>query len=741
MTSATSAPVPDSVRPEPLSILLEASSLLANAAGEEMLLSQTLDLARGLLAADAYAVWRESEDGRTWRAIARRGLSEAYPETLELSGRLFPEDVWTMEEIVGDERAAFSPHIYEVEGIRSGMVVPWMLGGTAADKTEPGAAMPGAKVNGAIAYYWHGPRRFTDDDVDYARALSNLSAAALSRLELNEQNRREKQRLAFLAEASELLASSLDYEATLDRVARLAVRQIAEWCTVHVADSDIGPPELAGAAGIGATRVAMAHADPAMAGFAEEYGRRYPEKIDPEHGVGRVLRTGEPEVVAQITDEMLAAAAKDEEHLRMLRMLKLSSSIVVPMVSRGKALGAVRLLGTGGHHLGASDVQLALDLGRRAAAAIENARLHRALLEQDAELRLSHAAARMGSWSWDIERDRLFWSEEFKALHGLPPETEPTPELSYELVHEEDRERAKREFWETVEGGASVFESEHRAMTPDGRILWLQVRGRVQRSASGKATRIAGLIIDVTESRLAEQALRRAEKLAAAGRLAATVAHEVNNPLEALVNVVYLAQRTEGLPQEAAEHLSIADGELRRMAHIVRQTLGFYRESTLPKATGMVRLVSEALDLYRSRGASRGVTLHAPEAATEEISATVIAGEIKQVLANLIANAIDATPAGGRVETSVARCGNCVEIVVSDTGSGIAETNRKRLFEPFFTTKADVGTGLGLWVSKGIVEKHGGTITIDVAAGAGTTVRVRLPAVATILPGLQAKER
>jgi signal transduction histidine kinase len=141
----------------------------------------------------------------------------------------------------------------------------------------------------------------------------------------------------------------------------------------------------------------------------------------------------------------------------------------------------------------------------------------------------------------------------------------------------------------------------------------------------------------------------------------------------------------------------------------------------------MVRLVSEALDLYRSRGASRGVALRAPEGSSKEVFVTVIAGEIKQVLANLIANAIDATPRGGTVATFVARCGDCVEITVSDTGSGIAEVNRKRLFEPFFTTKADVGTGLGLWVSKGIVEKHGGTIAIDGVAGAGTTVRVRLP--------------
>ncbi len=551
------------------------------------------------------------------------------------------------------------------------------------------------------------------DDVDYALALSNLSASALNRLELNEHNRREKQRLAFLAEASEVLASSLDYESTLERVARLAVSRMADWCTVYVVEKG----KLA--------RLMVAHADPAMADFAEEYERRYPEQIEPNQGVGKVFSTGEPQIVPAITDEMLAAAAQDDKHLLFLQQFQLSSSIVVPLRTRDRVLGAIRLLGTKGRYFGDRDVQLALDLGQRAAVAIENAQLHHALLEQATELRLSHAAAKMGSWTWDLENDHLSWSAEFRALHGLPPDAEATSEAASGLVHPEDRERATQDFRATLDSFASTFNSEHRSIAPDGRILWLQVRGRIRRDAMGKAAWIAGLIIDVTESRLAEQALRRAEKLAAAGRLAATVAHEVNNPLEALVNAIYLAQQATDI-QEAAGHLHLADSELRRITHIVRQTLGFYRESTLPQPTGLLRLVSEVLELYRSRSLSRGVTLQTRGQTVDEVFVTVIAGEIKQVLANLIANAIDATPAGGIVETSVARCEDCVEIVVSDTGSGISEANRKHLFEPFFTTKADVGTGLGLWVSKGIVEKHGGAILLDDRVEDGTTFRVRL---------------
>jgi PAS domain S-box-containing protein len=689
-------PPSETTRPHALNVLLEASSLLLNAGDEEALLSQILELASDLLQADACGVWRETEDGLLWRRIAQRGLSE----TLELQENTLPRSVWFVEDVANDERAVFPRSVYECEGIRSAMIVPWFVGAT---------------TNGAIIYYWRSPRKFSAEDIDYALALSNLSASALNRLELNEQNRLEKQRLAFLAEASAMLASSLDYESTLERVARLAVSYMAEWCTVHVAENG----KLA--------RLVMAHADPNMAAVAADYERRYPEQIKPSEGVGKVFSTGEPEIVPVITEEMLAAAAKDDEHLHFLQQFQLSSSIVVPLRARDRVLGAIRLLGTKGRYFGDRDVQLALELGQRAAVAIENAQLHHALLEQATELRLSHAAAKMGSWTWDLEHNRLSWSAEFKALHGLPEDAEPTGEAGYELVHPEDREQSQRIFWMTLESSASVFNSEHRSLTPDGRILWLQVRGRIRRDANGKATWVAGLIIDVTESRMAEQALRRAEKLAAAGRLAATVAHEVNNPLEALVNAIYLAQHTEGLPTEAAAHLRLADSELRRITHIVRQTLGFYRESTSPRSTELSQLVSEVLDLYRSRSLTRGVTLRTSGHTVDEVFVTVIAGEIKQVLANLIANAIDATPTGGFVETSVLRFEDSVEIVVTDTGCGIAEADRKHLFEPFFTTKADVGTGLGLWVSKGIAEKHGGSIVFDDATDKGATFRLRLP--------------
>ena len=691
-------------RPEALQILLDASSMLLAAENESHALAQILQLSSTLLLCDGFAVWREFDEGKTWRVITHQGLSGNYRFEMKAGG-VVPDSIWAIEDVLSDERLKGAAETYRQEGISSMLVAPWKLG---------------ASISGTVVFYWRTHHRFQQSDFDYAAALTNLSASALNRLELQEQNRREKQRLSFLAEASALLASSLDYEDTLQRLAYLAVPEIADWCTVHVVeDGKI-------------SRLVVAHADPEMRAFTQQYAEKYPEKILPDFGLGKVLRTREPEIYLDITDAMLVQVARDEEHLGMIRRLGLKSSILMPLVTRGKVLGAIRLLSAGSNRrFTQDDLQLAEDLSRRAAAAIDNAQLHQEVLEQQSELRLSHAAARMGSWSWDLVRGRLFWSQEFRSLHGLAPGAEASLQAARELVHPEDRERVMREVSEILGGFGESISLDHRALTPDGRVLWMQVRGRIQRDTSGKSTRVAGLVIDVTDSRLAEQTLRRTEKLAAAGRLAATVAHEVNNPLEALVNLVYLAQRVDGLPEEAAAHLRIADEELGRIAHIVTQTLGFYRETASPRSTALSELVSSVLGLYRSRAASRAVQLVDETARGAGLKVMVNAGEIKQVVANLVSNAIDATPEGGSVTLSLGESAGQVEVVVSDTGSGISKESRKRLFEPFFTTKLDVGTGLGLWVSKGIIEKHGGSIVVDDASedGIGTIMRIVLPQV------------
>lgn len=232
------------------------------------------------------------------------------------------------------------------------------------------------------------------------------------------------------------------------------------------------------------------------------------------------------------------------------------------------------------------------------------------------------------------------------------------------------------------------------------------------------------------ERRQAEEALIRSEKLASVGRLAATVAHEINNPLEAATNCLYLIHNNENVPPELKGYLDIAERELQRVAHIAKQTLGFYRENTRPTAVDVARLVDEVAGLYSPKLEAKELRLKIEHGGHAGLT-TAVAGEIRQVISNLLTNAIDATMPNGTVKIRTSRVSlegcNYTRITVADSGTGVCPNNRNQLFKPFFTTKESVGTGLGLWVSKEIVTKHDGRIRMRSAEGRGTVFSVFLP--------------
>jgi PAS domain S-box-containing protein len=252
-----------------------------------------------------------------------------------------------------------------------------------------------------------------------------------------------------------------------------------------------------------------------------------------------------------------------------------------------------------------------------------------------------------------------------------------------------------------------------------------------------KDKRMIGIVLvfrDVSERYSSERALMRAEKLASAGRLAAAIAHEVNNPLEGLVNLVYLARCEEDLGKVRG-HLLDADRELQRIAHITRQSLGFYRETSAASLFRPDVVIREVFDFYSFRAAQAHISLHVT-IKTEE-KAWGNAGEFRQVISNLLANSLDACQAGDAicVRARAARSPRDlavegVRISVADTGSGISSENLNRIFEPFFTTKRDTGTGLGLWVSRELIDKYGGNLDVRSATTGrrtGTVFTMFLP--------------
>jgi PAS domain S-box-containing protein len=247
--------------------------------------------------------------------------------------------------------------------------------------------------------------------------------------------------------------------------------------------------------------------------------------------------------------------------------------------------------------------------------------------------------------------------------------------------------------------------------------------------------RLVGVVLvfrDATFERKSQELLRKSEKLAAAARLSATVAHEINNPLEAVGNLLYLAKGSAGVPAGAAEYLGLAEQELERISHITRQTLGFYRESKVPDEIDVAALVESVLKIYSNKLSTKNIRLERHFSTCPMILG--LAGELKQVIANLVSNAADAAPENGTIRVGLSCVetseGKMVEVSVQDDGPGIKPEHHEMIFEPFFTTKKDVGTGLGLWVSKEIVDRHGGRIqalSLNDNGSSGTLFNVHLP--------------
>jgi signal transduction histidine kinase len=267
---------------------------------------------------------------------------------------------------------------------------------------------------------------------------------------------------------------------------------------------------------------------------------------------------------------------------------------------------------------------------------------------------------------------------------------------------------------------------------------WFLSRAMPVHDEHGQVARWFGSSTEVHEQKLAEQALRRSDKLAAMGRLAASVAHEINNPLASVTNALYLARIDESLSETTRGFLDLADQELTRVAQVATQTLRFYKQSTAPAVVDVGQIVEQVVAVYAAR--LRGLSVEVSREYGEDLMLYCLGDELRQVFANLISNALDAMADGGRLRVRVRRAGRRgMRVLVADTGSGIPAEVVPQIFEPFVSTKADTGTGLGLWVSDGIVRKHGGKIAVRSCTSEGrhgTVFAVFLPA-----DGLKGGER
>jgi PAS domain S-box-containing protein len=325
------------------------------------------------------------------------------------------------------------------------------------------------------------------------------------------------------------------------------------------------------------------------------------------------------------------------------------------------------------------------------------------------------------------------WNRAAEHLYGYTAEEAVGSKVA-QLAPPERRDELERN-QKILDRGGHVPSYRTERMRKDGTRCPVLLSVSSLRNGRGKIVGASAIARDITAEKQSEEAIRRSEKLATTGRLAASIAHEINNPLEALANLLYLARHD---PNHAGDYLTLAEQEVGRVAKLAQQTLGFVRDNSSPASMDPAAIMDEILQLYSRKLASRQIHVTRRYRSTGPISG--FSGELRQLLANLVMNAMDAMTDGGSLQVRVAagrdwpsgRAG--VRITVADTGSGIPRDRLRQIFEPFYTTKKDTGTGLGLWVSRGIVQKHGGSIRVRSRADGRTTARTTGTVFSIFLP-------
>ena len=561
---------------------------------------------------------------------------------------------------------------------------------------------------GAITFAWsRSDRRYGDQDLRLLEDLARRAALAVDNARLYERERAAGERLAFLAEASSTLASSLDYETTLTNVAQLVVPRFADWCAVDTLDED------------GAIRrLAVVHKDPEKRVWAYRSRDVHVPTIDEPEGTGRVVRTGESALYRHVTDELLEGSTRDAEHLAVLKQLGMESAIVVPLKARGRMLGALMLVSADPDRLyDDDDLAFAEHIGRRSATAVDNALLFRRS-EERAHAALALAFVGDGVFLVDDEGVIRIWNAAAAAITGLAPE---------QMAGRRAAEAVPG--WEAIEArvplteGSSAPRVETVPVEIDGAERWLSLSGVAFPGGTVYAFR------DLTEE-------RRVDRLKS--EFVSTISHELRTPLAAIYGAALTLRREEpALEAQREGLLDVIAGEAERLASIVNDILWASRlesgtlhvavESCDPVA--LVRTVVDAAQTHLPPNVTLALDV---EPGVPPIAADP--DKVRQVLTNLVDNAIKYSPDGGAVSVAMARNESMVSFEIRDTGLGIPAADQERIFEKFFRldpelTRGVGGTGLGLYITRELVRRMDGRVGVESREGEGSTFTVELPVV------------
>jgi PAS domain S-box-containing protein len=361
----------------------------------------------------------------------------------------------------------------------------------------------------------------------------------------------------------------------------------------------------------------------------------------------------------------------------------------------------------------------------------ERKRAEQALAISEARHRGLVTATSAILWNADSSGRFIEPQESWQSYTGQP--WEKHQDLGWlEAVHADDRAALFRD-WIDARTQARAFQAEGKLWHMASQSYHhFEFRAVPMTDAKGQVREWVGFVADCEDRKRAEAALRRSEKLASAGRLAATIAHEINNPLEAVTNLLFLIKSDPTIGENGKKFLDLMEHELNRVVHITKQTLAFYRDGASPGPVALREMADGLMTIYGKRISSKELDIRID--CPSDLQVISNPGELRQVVSNLLSNALDAVPAGGKILIRMrpfsGPAGRGVRITIADNGSGILPKDRRKIFEPFFTTKEKIGTGLGLWVCRDLVEKNGGKIAFrsSVQPGCnGTTFSVFIP--------------
>lgn len=350
-------------------------------------------------------------------------------------------------------------------------------------------------------------------------------------------------------------------------------------------------------------------------------------------------------------------------------------------------------------------------------------------------LKLAQDASGAVTFDWHLAEDRVTWGTD--RVFGRPSAELQFTKDFLAIAHEADRAALEEQITRSIRD-KKPYDHEFRLHTPDGSIRWARTQGQPLLDSSGAVDSVVGVNVDITQRKLIEEATLQSEKVMAVGKLASTMSHEINNPLEAVTNLLYLVRGSPELSQTTRDFLELADRELARVTQLTAQTLQLHRAHPHPTPISAAALVRESLEVFRSRLNDSQIQVELQ--LREDVLFSAFEGDIRQVINNLIANAFDAMRTGGvltlraRNEVNWKSGEPGVGITIADTGPGIDAQARGRIFEAFYTTKGVHGTGLGLWVAKRIVQKHAGHLTFRSCClpPGGTAFHIWLPRLATL---------